>query len=150
MAKTETEPAGTAGSQFFVVTGADAGLMPDYAIVGEVTEGMETVDKIGALRRRRRPAEQPVLAPDRHRLRDVMARVAAVVLAAGEASRFGAPKQRLLLPAVLERLGRAGVDEIVVVAGAYELEPPAGVRGRRLLPTGSAAQAHRFAADWPR
>ena len=57
-----------------------------------------------------------------------MARVAAVVLAAGEASRFGAPKQRLLLPAVLERLGRAGVDEIVVVAGAYELEPPAGVR----------------------
>jgi CTP:molybdopterin cytidylyltransferase MocA len=57
-----------------------------------------------------------------------MDRIAAVVLAAGEASRFGAPKQRLLLPAVLERLGRAGVDEIVVVAGAYELEPPAGVR----------------------
>lgn len=50
-------------------------------------------------------------------------RIAAIVLAAGEATRFGAPKQRLLLPSVLERLGRAGVDEIVVVEGAYELEP---------------------------
>jgi nicotine blue oxidoreductase len=53
-----------------------------------------------------------------------MGRVAAVVLAAGEATRFGAPKQRVLLPGVLERLGRARVDEIVVVSGAYELEPP--------------------------
>src|SRR5687768_14463774 len=52
-----------------------------------------------------------------------MGRVAAIVLAAGEATRFGAPKQRLLLPAVLRRLGRAPVDEIVVVAGAYELGP---------------------------
>jgi CTP:molybdopterin cytidylyltransferase MocA len=51
-----------------------------------------------------------------------MARVAAVVLAAGEATRFGAPKQRLLLPAVLERLGRTSVDEIAVVEGAHELE----------------------------
>ncbi len=53
-----------------------------------------------------------------------MPRVAAVVLAAGEATRFGAPKQRLLLPAVLERLARSPVDEIVVVSGAYELELP--------------------------
>ena len=51
-------------------------------------------------------------------------RVAAIVLAAGEASRFGAPKQRLLLPAVLERLSQSPVDEIVVVEGAYELELP--------------------------
>jgi len=51
-----------------------------------------------------------------------MARVAAVVLAAGEATRFGAPKQRLLLPAVLERLARSPVDEIVIVSGAYELD----------------------------
>jgi CTP:molybdopterin cytidylyltransferase MocA len=46
--------------------------------------------------------------------------IGAVVLAAGAATRFGAPKQRLLLPAVLERV--RGVDEIVVVSGAYELE----------------------------
>ena len=50
-------------------------------------------------------------------------RVAAVVLAAGESTRFGSPKQRLLLPAILSRLRSAPVDEIVVVAGAYELEP---------------------------
>ncbi len=52
-----------------------------------------------------------------------MARIAAVVLAAGEASRFGSSKQRILLPAVLDRLRNAPVDEIVVVSGAYDLEP---------------------------
>ena len=49
-------------------------------------------------------------------------RVAAVVLAAGEASRFGSPKQNLLLPGVLERLAETAVDEIVLVEGAHELE----------------------------
>jgi nicotine blue oxidoreductase len=44
------------------------------------------------------------------------------VLAAGAATRFGAPKQRLLLPGVLARLRGAPVAEIVVVAGAYPLE----------------------------
>jgi CTP:molybdopterin cytidylyltransferase MocA len=48
--------------------------------------------------------------------------IAAVVLAAGAASRFGAPKQRLLLPGVLERVRASAVDEIVVVAGAHSLE----------------------------
>ncbi len=47
MAKTSAEPAGTAGSQFFVVTGQDAGLTPDYAIVGTVTQGLGVVDRIG-------------------------------------------------------------------------------------------------------
>jgi cyclophilin family peptidyl-prolyl cis-trans isomerase len=49
MAKTGTEPPGTAGSQFFVVTGQDAGLPPDYAVVGKVTKGLDVVDKIGQL-----------------------------------------------------------------------------------------------------
>jgi peptidyl-prolyl cis-trans isomerase B (cyclophilin B) len=47
MAKTGTEPAGTSGSQFFVVTGEDAGLPPDYALLGKVTKGQDVVDKIG-------------------------------------------------------------------------------------------------------
>jgi nicotine blue oxidoreductase len=48
--------------------------------------------------------------------------IAAVVLAAGAATRYGSPKQRVYLPAVLERLARAPVDEIVVVQGAYPLD----------------------------
>lgn len=51
-----------------------------------------------------------------------MNQVAAVVLAAGEATRFGAPKQRLLLPLVLDRLEESPIDEIVVVEGAYSLQ----------------------------
>ena len=49
MAKTADEPAGTSGSQFFVVTGADVGLPPDYAIVGRVTSGIGVVELIGEL-----------------------------------------------------------------------------------------------------
>ena len=54
--------------------------------------------------------------------------VAVVVLAAGAASRFGSPKQALLLPGVVERVrAAASVDEIVVVAGAHAL-PEVGER----------------------
>ena len=47
MAKTGAEPAGTSGSQFFVVTAEDAGLPPDYALLGKVTSGQDVVDTIG-------------------------------------------------------------------------------------------------------
>jgi peptidyl-prolyl cis-trans isomerase B (cyclophilin B) len=49
MAKTGAEPPGTSGSQFFVVTAADAGLPPQYAILGTVTKGLSVVDRIGKL-----------------------------------------------------------------------------------------------------
>jgi peptidyl-prolyl cis-trans isomerase B (cyclophilin B) len=49
MAKTAVEEAGTAGSQFFVVTADDAQLPPDYAVIGTVTEGMDVVERIAVL-----------------------------------------------------------------------------------------------------
>jgi CTP:molybdopterin cytidylyltransferase MocA len=51
----------------------------------------------------------------------------AVVLAAGASSRFGSPKQALLLEPVLERVRQSGVDDLVVVLGAHALEVPAPV-----------------------
>jgi CTP:molybdopterin cytidylyltransferase MocA len=53
--------------------------------------------------------------------------IAAVVLAAGAGSRFGGPKQQLLLPAVLGALRSSSVDEVIVVAGAYPLEADARI-----------------------
>jgi cyclophilin family peptidyl-prolyl cis-trans isomerase len=49
MAKSAAEPPGTSGSQFFVVTGVNAGLPPEYAILGVVTKGLRVVEKIGRL-----------------------------------------------------------------------------------------------------
>jgi peptidyl-prolyl cis-trans isomerase B (cyclophilin B) len=50
MAKAGTDPPGAAGSQFFVVTAEDAGLPPEYAIVGRVTAGMQsTIQRIDQL-----------------------------------------------------------------------------------------------------
>ena len=51
--------------------------------------------------------------------------LAAVVLAAGASTRFGSPKQVVLLPRVLERVRAAPVDEVVVVLGAHEVETDA-------------------------
>jgi cyclophilin family peptidyl-prolyl cis-trans isomerase len=49
-AKAGNEPAGTAGSQFFVVTGSsNLDLPADYAGIGTVTEGLDVAQKIGAL-----------------------------------------------------------------------------------------------------
>jgi len=56
MAKSSAEPPGRSGSQFFVVLNADAGLPPEYALVGKVEEGFDVVDRIGKLGT---PAEQP-------------------------------------------------------------------------------------------
>src|SRR5438105_3089432 len=49
MAKGGNEPAGTAGSQFFIVTGDAATLPADYAVIGVVTSGLDVASKIEAL-----------------------------------------------------------------------------------------------------
>jgi cyclophilin family peptidyl-prolyl cis-trans isomerase len=48
MAKGGDQPAGTSGSQFFVVTGDQTGLPPDYAVLGKVVSGMDAVAAIEA------------------------------------------------------------------------------------------------------
>ena len=121
--KTQTEPPGTAGSQFFVVTAPDAQLTPDYAVLGKVTDRPR---RGRPDRQARRPDHAGTDAHGRHREgdgRDVL--IAAIVLAAGAATRFGSPKQRLLLAPVLDRVRASTVDEVVVVIGAYQVETEA-------------------------
>jgi peptidyl-prolyl cis-trans isomerase B (cyclophilin B) len=61
MAKSPTDPPGTSGSQFFVVTAADAGLTPEYALVGKVDKGMDVVERIGKLGTAAEKPKQTVL-----------------------------------------------------------------------------------------
>jgi cyclophilin family peptidyl-prolyl cis-trans isomerase len=63
MAKSSAEPPGTSGSQFFVVTAVNAGLPPEYAILGVVTKGLKVVEKIGRLGNRvtERPTRKVVV-----------------------------------------------------------------------------------------
>jgi cyclophilin family peptidyl-prolyl cis-trans isomerase len=56
MAKSSADPPGRSGSQFYVVTAADAGLPPEYALVGKVSKGYDVVTKIEELGT---PAETP-------------------------------------------------------------------------------------------
>ncbi len=49
MAKTQAEPPGRSGSQFFVVVAADAGLDADVAVLGEVSSGEQVVQRIAQL-----------------------------------------------------------------------------------------------------
>jgi CTP:molybdopterin cytidylyltransferase MocA len=52
--------------------------------------------------------------------------IAAVVLAAGASSRFGSPKQAVLLEPVLDRIRQSSeIAEIVVVLGAHDVETSA-------------------------
>ena len=54
--------------------------------------------------------------------------IAAVVLAAGASSRFGSPKQTVLLEPVLQRVRQsAEIADVVVVLGAHQVETDARV-----------------------
>lgn len=70
MAKAGVDPPGASGSQFFVVTAQDAGLPPDYALVGRVVKnGMSTVNRIAA---------QPVEGPNSVPVNDVVIESASI------------------------------------------------------------------------
>jgi cyclophilin family peptidyl-prolyl cis-trans isomerase len=49
MAKGGDQPAGSSGSQFFVVTGKNGNLPPDYAVLGRVDKGLDVTKSIEAL-----------------------------------------------------------------------------------------------------
>jgi peptidyl-prolyl cis-trans isomerase B (cyclophilin B) len=49
MAKTDTDPAGASGSQFFIVTAKATELPPQYALVGRVVGSMAGVNAISKL-----------------------------------------------------------------------------------------------------
>ncbi len=61
MAKSSAEPPGRSGSQFYVVTAPDAGLPPEYALVGRVSEGYSTVARIEKLGTPEEKPKQTVL-----------------------------------------------------------------------------------------
>ncbi len=61
MAKSSADPPGASGSQFYVVTGADAGLPPEYALVGKVSKGYPVVARIGKLGNAAEKPKQTIL-----------------------------------------------------------------------------------------
>ena len=61
MAKSSAEPPGRSASQFYVVTAPDAGLPPEYALVGKVNEGYDVVARIDRLGTAAETPKQPVL-----------------------------------------------------------------------------------------
>jgi nicotine blue oxidoreductase len=56
-----------------------------------------------------------------------MSDLTVIVLAAGASTRFGSPKQRLLLESVLERVRESSVPDAIVVLGAHEVETSAPI-----------------------
>jgi len=61
MAKSSAEPPGRSGSQFFIVLAPDAGLPPEYALVGKVTKGLNVVETIGEQGNAEEKPTQPIV-----------------------------------------------------------------------------------------
>jgi CTP:molybdopterin cytidylyltransferase MocA len=51
--------------------------------------------------------------------------VVAIVLAAGASTRFGSPKQRVLVEPIVQRVRAAAVDDVLVVLGAHAVDTTA-------------------------
>jgi peptidyl-prolyl cis-trans isomerase B (cyclophilin B) len=60
MARTASEPFGRAGSNFFVVTGRGRDIKPQYAILGQVSSGLSTIERIAALGTESESPSRPV------------------------------------------------------------------------------------------
>ena len=118
MAKAQNEAPGTAGSQFFVVTGQDIGLPPEYAIVGRVTDGMATVKAIDALGVGDGPPSKPVVIEKRDGRRVLMSAPSS----SRPAPRRGSARRSSACSFPPCSNGSAELDQVVVVSGAYELE----------------------------
>ena len=146
MAKSGVEPPGTSGSQFFVVTGADVGAAARVRGRRQGHRRARHRAENRCARHGRRPAVDSRRDREGHGRGELMPALAAVMLAAGAATRFGAPKQRCSCPPCSRGCEPRGVDELVVVAGAYELESEA--RDRPV--PGLAARPGRIAALRPR
>ena len=117
MAKTQTDPSGTAGSQFFVVTEANAELPPIYAV--------HRARRLGPRRRRqdRHVRQRAAGADEAHRRSEH--RPSSLDRSGRPGGRrvdpLRRPKQWELLPAVLERVALCELDQVVVVEGAHPL-----------------------------
>jgi peptidyl-prolyl cis-trans isomerase B (cyclophilin B) len=63
MAKSSAAPSGSAGSEFFIVTGprAEETLPPEYAVAGKVSKGLKVVETIGKLGTPTEEATQPIV-----------------------------------------------------------------------------------------
>jgi peptidyl-prolyl cis-trans isomerase B (cyclophilin B) len=61
MAKSEADPPGRSGSQFYIVTAPDAGLPPEYALAGKVTKGYDVIEQIEKLGTPEETPKQTVL-----------------------------------------------------------------------------------------
>jgi peptidyl-prolyl cis-trans isomerase B (cyclophilin B) len=61
MARRAVEPYGRAGSIFFIVTGQERYIQDQYAILGQVSSGLATIERIAALATESERPSQPVM-----------------------------------------------------------------------------------------
>ena len=133
MAKTQAEPAGTSGSQFFVVTGAGRAAAAGLRDARQGRRRARHGRRRSASSAIRRPSSRPRSSRSRRRPSPVAVTVAAVVLAAGAATRYGGAEAARVPPGRARRAGGAPLAEVVVVEGAHPLRVDSTRARRRAL-----------------